>query len=361
MASLFAQDQKEDINQQIIDAIQCKVCERDLKETKLYECSFDNCTKKNIYCKSCGNCAHIKIKTHKWKEHKKEIHKNDVNLDLVKSGYVKLDLMIKNKGYSGWKETGGQMLAYASGTAVHAAKTYQALLFAGNAAKVNGQLIDLAVDVVDGVKKGSDALKAGLKKATPWAIVAAASIDIIIHSYRFWTGDIESWQEFGWYCTRSVTSAAASGLSGWGGANIGIAVGTAICPGAGTIVGGIIGSLLGSILGGTIASKGFDKIWPNPNQKKRERIVREAVSWFHFSYDKIFDRSTGGFNENEFNKDIVMKKYRRLAKMYHPDRKDGDLQKWNELQVHLGILLALCEKNPTEKNEAVKCMKAICL
>ena len=76
-------------------------------------------------------------------------------------------------------------------------------------------------------------------------------------------GDIESWKEYGWYCSRSIASASASGLTCWGGCNLGAAVGTTFGP-AGTIAGAIIGGLIGSILGGTISSKAFERIWSNP-------------------------------------------------------------------------------------------------
>eukprot|EP01083_Nonionella_stella_P276894 941297_1 len=261
----FAQDQKSDIDAEILDAIQCKVCERDLSETKLYQCSLQRCPKRDdVFCKSCGNLSHLKIEGHSWRSSRREIKFKAVDPSRIQAGYVKLDLMIRNKRFVGWKETSLQITNQVGGQVSSAAAAYTSLLYGGNAARVNVQLIDLVVDVTNGVQHGSKALYAGLAKATPWAIVAAATIDIAVHSYRFWNGDIEDWHEFGWYCARSVTCASASGLAGWGGAAGGAAIGTVICPGVGTVCGAIIGGLLSSIIGGTLSSKGFERIWPNP-------------------------------------------------------------------------------------------------
>lgn len=298
--------------------------------------------------------AHLQEEGHAWKKSRVRITAQSANQWALQHGYQNLDLMIKNRNFSGWKESGLQVVSQVSGTAIATAQAYQALFYSGNAAKVNVQLVDLVCDTVKGVQKGSAVFKEALANATPWAIVAAATLDIAVHSYRFWRGDIESWAEFGWYCSRAVTAATGSGLAGWGGSNCGMAIGTAICPGVGTVIGAVIGGLIGGILGGTLCNKTFDRVWENPNQKKRKKMVLQAISWFHFSIDDIQ-------NPDVFNEAAIKKEYRSLAKRFHPDRPGGDLVKWNETQMHLGLLLALCDKNPTNKNEAVRHMRAIAL
>jgi len=297
--------------------------------------------------------SHLQEEGHSWKETKVRLTALSASELQLQKGFKNLEFTIRNGNFSGWKETGLEVVSKLTGTAAAAAKAYTGLLFAGNSAKVNVQVVDVVCDTVSGVQHGTKAFKSALANVTPWAIVVAAALDIVVHSCRFWiSGDIEDWREFGWYCSRSITSASISGLAGWGGSSAGLAIGSAICPVGGTIAGAIIGGLIGSILAGTFCTKTFEKVWENPSQKKRKKLVLEAVNWFHFSFEDLQDPAV--FNEKAINKE-----YRALAKRYHPDRPTGDLKKWNITQMHLGLLLALCDKKGTDKNEAIKIMKMI--
>ena len=60
-----------------------------------------------------------------------------------------------------------------------------------------------------------------------------------------------------------------------------------------------------------------------------------------------------------FNHRNINRKYKYLAKIYHPDRVDGNEGKFRELCANYGILLAMLDSD--QKEEAIKMIKAITL
>ena len=73
----------------------------------------------------------------------------------------------------------------------------------------------------------------------------------------------------------------------------------------------------------------------------------------------MFDIKRSWLNDRKkFNKKVVDKKYRQLAKVYHPDR-GGTQMKFRELCANYGILLAIIDNE--KKEDVVAMIQAIAL
>eukprot|EP00483_Globobulimina_turgida_P007482 UN07496 len=106
---------------------------------------------------------------------------------------------------------------------------------------------------------------------------------------------------------------------------------------------GIIAGIIASSYIGKRFDAFFEARWPS----ERQKMIDEALKYFHFSMNETKD-------SNKFNAKIVQKKYRKYALGSHPDRNQGDILKWQELSVYYGILMGLLDANkkseiPTQK------------
>ena len=80
----------------------------------------------------------------------------------------------------------------------------------------------------------------------------------------------------------------------------------------------------------------------NPKWKETEEIhekilTDEALKAFKFTYDDIK-------NDKVCNKKSIKKRYKGLAKTFHPDM-GGKAAQFQEIHAHYGILLAMVEPN----------------
>jgi len=87
------------------------------------------------------------------------------------------------------------------------------------------------------------------------------------------------------------------------------------------------------LLGALLTRKAFDRYIPESKQKRRE-LKLAAIGAFHF-----FEADLE--NKEVFNKAAIEKRYKKLAKIYHPDRKYGDRGKFEKLEVYHRVVLAL--------------------
>eukprot|EP00486_Rosalina_sp_Unknown_P013554 CAMPEP_0201580496 /NCGR_PEP_ID=MMETSP0190_2-20130828/48060_1 /ASSEMBLY_ACC=CAM_ASM_000263 /TAXON_ID=37353 /ORGANISM="Rosalina sp." /LENGTH=193 /DNA_ID=CAMNT_0048016661 /DNA_START=99 /DNA_END=677 /DNA_ORIENTATION=- len=118
--------------------------------------------------------------------------------------------------------------------------------------------------------------------------------------------------------------------------------------GIGGIIGGTFGHLLGAAAGvllGAIIGWGCKKLykWLTKSNTTESKAFRQAMEFFDFSEDDIR-------NHNVFKLDELERRYHKLTKEYHPDRKTGSRAKWDELEKHHGILLALFNDGVQEKH-----------
>ncbi len=82
------------------------------------------------------------------------------------------------------------------------------------------------------------------RSSAPIAI-GLTTVDVVKDAGRLVTGDIDG-EEF---AVRTAKH-AATGVTTWGGMEVGAAIGTAICPGVGTVIGGLLGGVGGGLFGG---------------------------------------------------------------------------------------------------------------
>eukprot|EP01084_Bolivina_argentea_P306347 529376_1 len=68
--------------------------------------------------------------------------------------------------------------------------------------------------------------------------------EVVLHSYRFWNGDIETWKEYNYCLASGLSASLGMGIGNWGGTVIGASIGSLGGP-IGALIGGIIGGILG--------------------------------------------------------------------------------------------------------------------
>ena len=152
----------------------------------------------------------------------------------------------------------------------------------------------------------------------------------------------------------SVVSNASAAGTLVAGIAIGGAAGAAGGP-VGVAVGATIGAIVASVLVGLGVRVGLNKLFEkyfNSEHKLEIKLKEEAMEYF-FGSDKDFNSKkldTFIKDEKKFNGKILRKKYRKLAKQYHPDRNRDDeaqesiSEEWLQLSSYYGILIGIWEK-----------------
>ena len=66
-------------------------------------------------------------------------------------------------------------------------------------------------------------------------------------------------------------------------------------------------------------------------------------------------------NSENFNTEYVKRKYKQLAKVWHPDRPDGNKLKFQDISGYYAMLLAILEngENEDEQEQTLEMIKAI--
>eukprot|EP00483_Globobulimina_turgida_P009041 UN09059 len=96
---------------------------------------------------------------------------------------------------------------------------------------------------------------------------------------------------------------------------------------------GLIIAISYGILAAILSRKMFDKYLPESSQKRKELKFMALRSFGFFEEDLE--------NENVFNQRVIEKRYKKLAKIYHPDRASGDESKFQELEFYHRIVLSM--------------------
>eukprot|EP01084_Bolivina_argentea_P087873 158659_1 len=198
-------------------------------------------------------------------------------------------------------------------------------------------------------------LKAGVS-----GMVIATAIEISVHGYRCFKGDISvrEWIRLsGKTVLKNLAVLGGSSVGGyagaWVGCKLGAWAGTTISPGVGTGIGASIGIVTG-ILMGYLSGKTTEYIYnyflPSNEDLAKQKLIEEALVYFHFQ-EKDVD------NINVFNEKALKKKFRQFALDAHPDRRGGDHEEWHRLSTNYGILKALVEQNGQNKKLVTRMMK----
>eukprot|EP00486_Rosalina_sp_Unknown_P006645 CAMPEP_0201571508 /NCGR_PEP_ID=MMETSP0190_2-20130828/14326_1 /ASSEMBLY_ACC=CAM_ASM_000263 /TAXON_ID=37353 /ORGANISM="Rosalina sp." /LENGTH=251 /DNA_ID=CAMNT_0047996245 /DNA_START=211 /DNA_END=962 /DNA_ORIENTATION=+ len=195
------------------------------------------------------------------------------------------------------------------------------------------QLVDAAFEIVDIVGEAGQAAGSGLLGTTTDvfkelrqvegagpAAIAMGAFESLYHTVRFINGDIETWTEFGYHLSKGWV--AAAGLYGGNliGGTIGATAGAVIGGPLGAMIGKILGGIVGGLIGAKLSRSGFDALFKDAfgadkEQAKRATLIKDALSLFGYA---------GGAddlnNENIFNEKELKRRYKNLAKIYHPDK-----------------------------------------
>eukprot|EP01084_Bolivina_argentea_P050876 93581_1 len=336
----------------------CSICEDPLSESSLYMCTNDDCPKYGeIYCNGCGIIAH-----------KRQDHIFDINGNNVKQMG---DKKIKNSMKIGINKMNGALGSHKEqkvvGRRQNVVGTYLSLTTALDTKTILAGL-DAFADVASEFASGSlalgtvtDAMQEILKNTAEgagYAAVAMAAVESVYHTIRFCRGEIETGEEYAYHLAKGFSAAAGMGLGNWIGGSIGQAIGTIGGP-IGIVLGGLIGGALGGLFGSMCGRAAFNKVWKEDftvkqKQTARATLIREAL--LLFGYVSVNDIE----NVDIFNERELKKRYRRLAKQYHPDKNDGSVQShtnFHTVNASLGCLLSLLKKKSTE--DAIKQVKEI--
>ena len=78
-------------------------------------------------------------------------------------------------------------------------------------------------------------------------------------------------------------------------------------------------------------------------------MVREALMQYGYTRDDIN-------NDEIFNENMIIAKYKRLCLMHHPDHETGRTQAFQQLSIHHGIVWSLLKGSKHKKDDAIKAM-----
>jgi hypothetical protein len=143
------------------------------------------------------------------------------------------------------------------------------------------------------VRLGRDTLSSAMKgKWTDVSKLGAATalLDLGLDLYRYRHDGTQMASATAVNMGEVVVDAAATHLGGIGGAWVGAAIGTAICPGLGTAVGGVVGRVVGGYVASAVVNKALDKVEDKaiefvdqkimqPVADKVSSVAKSATKW----------------------------------------------------------------------------------
>eukprot|EP01084_Bolivina_argentea_P068889 125392_1 len=335
---------------------QCSNCDVPLTEESLHTCTIDECPKYGeIYCEDCGQRAH-----------KRQDHSFDPNGSTVKTITVHNTAQSIKKGMGKMKGALGlhkeQKNVAKRQDLVGTYLSIQSMFYAMEA------LVDVSVELAPGgimVGAVTDTVIEYAQIAAEGACgaaIAMSTVEVVYHSYRYWTGDIETRKEWAYHVMKGIASSGGMGLGNWSGGGAGIAIGSIGGP-LGAFIGGLVGQILGGFLGAKCGRAAFDKVWEDEfgikkDQAVRAQLMKEALLLFGYvSIDDIED-------EKNFTEKEISKRYRKLSKQYHPDKNHGTKEsyaKFHTINASLGCLLSILKQKNRKKivKELKEIQKAI--
>eukprot|EP01084_Bolivina_argentea_P181112 312838_1 len=344
----------------------CTFCDRKADSVHLYMCVTDDCeVYGEIYCERCGKIAH-ETRNHQFNT--KSDHIRAVSLSIIKA-HIKGGSTVAKQTLSTLEEhkTGELRRVYESSVIASfvgglTGNVVKNLPSAHDVTNASLKILKGAKNIHTSVLLGSaaDLTTDVLKHALPGAAVGAGimfGFEVVVHGYRYMNGEMgtgrKALKELAYHISKGFVASASMGLCNWGGTAVGATIGTLVGGPVGTIIGGIVGGLISGVIGAKIGRCIFDQIWPEDflldDQRERNAMIKKALNLFGILNFEDMK------NHQIFNQKRLEKKYKELAKIYHPDKNGGSPEshaKFAEIGVSLGILLSLLEKN--DKRKVVK-------
>ena len=346
----------------------CQCCKFTENEEDLFYCSIcsENTYEISIFCSGCGGRDHRK-KKHKFSK------ENIKSVDHICKKYQMTTNEFKTKFYNAILEYYHTCTCVNNTTNKKArkkaiAKIQQLFVETTSTTVALNGFSAWTIGTIDGillgVNSGTKCVLNGLYSASQYIGAPVAAIVLPI------TWGLESCFWCYQYKKKRITkqelwfriTKGAIRTGGACGAGAGMTIAAGACVGVGSILLGIGAA----IAAGIIISIAANEIWKYLTQKypkwtiteiKHEQLLTDqALKEFKFTCDDIK-------NEKIFNKKSISKRYKGLAKTFHPDM-GGDEAKFREIHAYYGILLAMveCHENENEKqhrNDAQELVKAI--
>eukprot|EP01084_Bolivina_argentea_P079309 143884_1 len=324
-----------------IAANSCQMCMTPAKETeegKLFSCPRNGCHVQNkMLCLSCGIMSHKNINAVDHEFGGKE--RNDNILQTQASSAM---LQVQNPGTSNKNNAASQLVFSGINASVGAVQFYKIGVDVLTKAGMDNSSLKLILKAATKrltTTGGKDVLK-GIAKSTA---VVGGILQIALcaweikGNYDRYNNHIIDKEELSRLNTRSVTSNTCAFAGSMGGAAAGFAIGGP--PGA------VIGGLIGGVAGNYGSRYVFDRfIWNNESQKKHKKDIKLALHWFHFNKIKLI------WNDEEFNKQQLQKRYYDSALECHPDRKDGTDEKFERLIKYYNILTGILKEKENRQS-----------
>jgi len=317
--------------------IECSVCGTAYTEEILYKCIKPHCPKYgNVYCEDCGRCAHKKLERD---------HAFDVNASYIETVAVDDTLKAMKKGQLRLKGALGHQ--HESNVVAHRQNAVAAVLSGMNVYDCWWRLIDFAVEASPGLTVGEftdtafEAANWGAEGAAVGAVIMFGT-EVIYHTLRYINGDIASFKEYGYHVFKGASSAIGMGIGNWTGGGLGAALGSVFGP-LGAVIGGIIGGIAGGVVGAHAGRETFDQTFKHlfdidEEQHIRARLIERALLLFGYAGADDMD------NEDIFNVNEIKKRYKDLARRYHPDKNENtpeSVAKMQTINASLGCLLSV--------------------
>eukprot|EP00483_Globobulimina_turgida_P002036 UN02038 len=251
---------------------ECNSCFKLSNETKLYHCLFPNCPHLNIlYCHSCGQTIHRNIIDHKFASIS-NAHDGKTPTDTVTNKpTTSKDSLINFSSLISWPTK-------------------------------------------DKIKKCEDAATTVLASQNPIYALGSVGLQVAHVSYDYYHNEIIDYKgnkdksEYGRLLLKSSCMPTTSFLCGVAAKVMFLSTGF-----------GWVAAIGYGILGSVLTQKAFEKYLPDSKQKLKELKLTALQTFQFFAQDME--------NKDIFNKKTVEKRYKKLAKKYHPNGKYGSKEK----------------------------------
>eukprot|EP01083_Nonionella_stella_P123782 373205_1 len=282
--------------------ITCTFCNAPASDKKLYKCVEDDCDKYGEpYCERDGKISHENIDDHKFDLNADNIQKISFNehneCHNIGKGMIKVDSALTTYEEQQYGPIRQIYFGGASGalcqvkTFANAHNVVKNMKGAYNVVKnINtstgmGTVADVATDGVKIIHMTASqtVISTASEIAGPAAVgagigaVVMAGYEVVLHSYRYWNGDIETAEEYKYCLASGLSASLGMGIGNWGGTVIGASIGSLGGP-IGALIGGIIGGILGGAWGAKIGRSTFEKYSPNDfiyNEQKKKKKTTE--------------------------------------------------------------------------------------
>eukprot|EP01084_Bolivina_argentea_P162479 282757_1 len=275
-------------------AEECNSCFSSSTESLLYHCTYPNCPHVNrLYCIACADIVHRNIIDHKFNQpinqHKSSIQSN------------KTDIKDKDEKINTTPNDTSLINNFSS-----------------------------LIPSTDNIRKCADAAVTISASQNPVYAIGSVGLQVARVTHSYLTDEImdddgkRDKEEYFRLLGKSSCMPISASVCGLAAKAIFLSTGF-----------GWVAAIGYGILGSILSQKAFEKFLPESKQRRRELKITALRTFQFFPQDLE--------NKDIFNRKNIGKRYKKLAKKYHPDMKYGSAEKFNELEVYHRICLSMLD------------------